>query len=98
MKPANPVTPATPAGQRANWQLELEALFEPVDQAGCVDPELERIRKKRWEAEVDRKFRICLRVVLTASVFVVGGSTSLDVLIVISLAAVAFIARYPEFF
>jgi hypothetical protein len=84
-------------GQRAKWQRELEALYEPDDQAGYIDPELERIRKKRWEAEDDRKFRICLRVVLTASGFVVGSSTSWDVLIVLSLVALAVIVRYPEF-
>jgi hypothetical protein len=61
-----------------------------------VDPDLERLRKKRWEAEVDRQFRICVRVMLTVSGFVVGSSTSWDVLIVITLAAVAFLARYPE--
>lgn len=61
-----------------------------------VDPELARLRRKRWRAEVDRQFRICVRVALTVSGLVVGSSTSLDVLIVMTLAAVAFLARYPE--
>ena len=66
-------------------EKELEALLDPV-------------RKAKWEAGVDRLFRRFLWLLLTALGFIVGTTLSMEVWLAMCLAAVAFIARYPEMF
>ena len=56
------------------------------------------VRKAKWEAGVDRLFRRFLWLLLTALGFIVGTTLSMEVGLAMCLAAVAFIARYPEMF
>jgi hypothetical protein len=62
------------------------------------EDELDPRRKAEWEAMVDRLFRRSLWVLLASSGFLVGMTLSMEIGLAISLAAVALVARYPEFF
>ena len=62
------------------------------------EKEIERRRKEAWEAEIDRQFRQWLFILLTASTFVIGTNTSMDVFLAVTLGVVAFFIRHPELF